>query len=247
MIYRSFSITELFTVFCFVLLLSSCRTAGIYSSNPKDKIAFAGIKFQLTKSDSFYLYSWTDNFSKYVDKDGNRIFKEEFQYRGFGTYDCQGDSLELSFSNEDSITVVLDFNKGDENTKVGLYIINEMGNKGRPNISFLNDENVIITKISMLLDNQNSLVISNNENPHLIRIDGMGMNIENPEIDISKIRNGRYTFKRKTYDGYYAKGTKKKIWFKRRPTGIRYQLNERKRYLPKKWGWNWLNKLYRDY
>ena len=210
-------------------------------------MAFAGTEFHLTSSDSFFLRSWTDNFSRYVDKEGNRIFKEEYQYRGFGTYDCDGDSLELTFCNEDSITVKLDLEKRNNETEFIFYIYDELGNITSPNVQIIGDTTQVIRRTIVQLEDVYHFVIPNHENPHFITIEGFGMSIENPIIDISTLVSGSYVFKRKTYDGYFAKGRVKKIWFRKRPTGIRFQLNDRKRYLPRKWGWNWINKMYRDY
>lgn len=247
MIHRSFSFADLFTVLCFLLLFSSCRTVGLYSSNPKSKIAFAGTEFHLTKSDSFFLRSWTDSYSRYVDEDGNRIFKEEYQYRGYGTYDCDGDSLELTFCNGDSITIKLDLDKRKEETEITFQIFDELGNITFPNVQIIGDANQIIRRTLVQIEDTYNFVLPNLEHPQRIKIKGFGMSIENPIIDFSTLGSGSYTFKRKTYDGYFTNGEVKKIWFRKRPTGIRFQLNERKRYLPRKWGWGWINKFYRDY
>ena len=101
-------------VFCFLLLFSSCQTVGLYSSSRKSKIAFAGTEFHLTQSDSFFLRSWTDSYSRYIDKNGNRIFKKEYQYRGYGTFVCEGELLDLTFCNDDFITIILNLDKRKE-------------------------------------------------------------------------------------------------------------------------------------
>ena len=227
--------------------MSSCSTAGLYTSNPKSKMAFAGTEFHLTTSDSFYLRSWTDNFSRYVDSEGNPIFKEEYLYRGFGTYDCDGDSLELTFCSEDSISIQLDIEKRIHETELTFYIFDEMGKITSPNVQIIGDTNQVIRRTLVQLEDEYHFIIPNDENPHFITIEGFGMSIENPIINISTLESGSFVFKRKTYDGYFAKGFVKKIWYMKRPTGIRFQLNHRKTYLPRKWKWNWINKLYRDY
>ncbi len=230
-----------------IFLFASCRTAGLYTSNPKDKMAFAGTQFELTKKDSFFLSSWTDSHSRFMDKEGNEIFSEKYQFRGSGTYQCEGDSLELIFCNEDSITIKLDFEKRLTETEVTFQIFDELGNVSRPNVDILDSDNKIIRGTNIQFRDVYHFVIPNQEDINKIKIAGFGMRIENPIIDISSLEDGKYIFKRKSYNGYFAKGVIKKIWYKKVPSGIRYQMRFKKKYLPRKWKWNWINKLYRDY
>lgn len=230
-----------------ILLLASCRTAGLYTTNPKGKGTFAGTEIRLTKTDSFYIKSWTDNYTHYVDDKGNRIFKEDYRYRGYGTYKCLKDSMELTFFNEDSITVNLDIRKSDSLVNIELYILDEEGNVFIPNVDILDQSgNRIVSTIVQMKDTFN-FSISKWKNPSHINLNGFGVNVRNPNIEIAYLESGQYSLKRKTYNGYFAKGVTQKIWFRRVPTGIRYQLNKKKKYLPKKWGWSWINKFYRDY
>ena len=230
-----------------VFLFSSCRTAGLYTSNPKGKgVAFAGNTFHLTETDSFFIKKWSDSQSIRSDKDGNRIFKD-YQYQGFGTYKCIGDSLELTIVNEDSILVILDLKSHNDSIIIAIQKINELGNSVYPNLDILDSNGSKITG-TPLIHRQLTFhcEILKKSEPTQIKLNGFRLNLSNPIINISNLEDGRHIFKRKSYNGYFAKGVKK-IWFKKVFTGIRYELHGDKRYLPKKFGWKWINKLYRDY
>ena len=233
--------------FILITLLSSCRTAGLYTSNPKSRAAFAGTEFRLTKTDSFFIRSWTDTYTTYVDGEGNRIFKEDIKYRGFGTYLCLDDSLALTFSNEDSISIVLDLESRDTSVKLTFQVFDELGNIMRPNADILDQSGSKIEGTIVQFRDTFDFEILKIEKPSQIQFSGFGMNFKNPIIEITDLESGQYVFKRKSYNGYFGKGEVKKIWFKKVFTGIRYELNNRKRYLPKKFGWSWINKFYRDY
>lgn len=236
-----------FVFLSIIFLLSSCRTAGLYTSNPKGNMGFAGNEFELTKTDSFFVRRWSDSHSNYVDGDGNRIFKD-YKYRGYGTYECRGDSMELTFCNEDSMTVVLDLERGNEKVKIALQVFNELGNMNYPHADILSSTGDKLggTPIIHRLDTFHCEIL-NIQKPSQIKLHGFQLNIANPLIDISNLESGRHVIKRKSYNGYYPKGLVKNIWFKKIFTGIRFQMHDRKRYLPKKFGWKWINKFYRDY
>ncbi len=242
------SIVNLYICLGVLFTLTSCRTPGLYTSNPKGKgMAFAGSTFRLTKTDSFFIKSWTDSHSIRSDKDGNRIF-EDYQYQGFGTYKCVGDSLELTVSNEDSIMVVLDLKRLNDTVVMDIQRFNEIGNSVYPHLDILDSNgSKIIGSPIVHRELTIHFEILKIREPTQIKLNGWLLNVSDPIVDISNLPDGRHVFKRKSYNGYFRKGEVKKIWFKKVFTGIRYELNDRKRYLPKKFGWSWINKLYRDY
>ena len=246
MIYRLFSLHLVLVAVGLLLFKTGCRTAGMYTSNPRDKMAFAGTQFELTKSDSFYLTSWTDNFIRLFDENGNQIFERDNQYRGYGTYQCSGDSLSLHFCNEDSITVQLGINRLDSIVNLSIYIYDEQGMLLHPDVDLLDEEGIKVQRLFNEYKDVFNFEIDSKDKPSLMKLKSRWLNIENPTVDLSVLEDGDHTIKRKSYNGYFAKGVRT-IWFKRRPTGIRYKLKDKVRYLPKKWKWNWINKLYRDY
>lgn len=236
-----------FMLLTFVFLLASCRTAGLYTSNPKDKMAFAGTEFHLMKNDSFSLRSWTDSHTNYIDSNGNRIFKEDYQYRGFGTFECLNDSLELTFSNTDSITLILEIKRDEDTLNLSFQIFNEVGQSMRSVVGIYTDQGERVEQAIFQLTDTFYFEIPIEDNPSQIRLQGFGYNLGNPVIHFLNLSDGRYVFTRKSYNGYFQKGTVKKIWFSKVPSGIRYQMRDKKRYLPRKWGWKWINNLYLDY
>jgi len=241
---RSINLLTILVAICF---MTSCRTAGLYTSNPKGRGAFAGNEFHLMKNDSFKIIRWTDSYTVHSDGNGNQIFPSDDRYRGMGTYQCEGDSLALTFSNEDSITVKLDIERSKDSVHLTFKTYNELGNIFYPNATILDEDGTRIDGTVVQLEDVFHFSIDEEEKPAIIKLDGFGLNVENKEFDISEMQSGEYTLKRKSYNGYFRKGQVKKIWFKRVPTGIRYQMHDKKVYLPKKWAWSWINKLYRDY
>jgi|GEM_PF-5418485 len=143
--------------------------------------------------------------------------------------------------------VVLDIERHDDTISITVERFNELGNAIFPHVDILDDigDKIVGTPIAHR-KNTIRFDIVKDMNPSQIKLSGWVVNVADPIIDFSELENGRHAFKKKSYNGYFAKGVKK-IWFKKVFTGIRYQMHDRKSYLPKKFGWSWINKLYRDY
>lgn len=239
MVYRISSFNFTCALVGLILLLNSCRTAGLYTSNPRDKMAFAGTELELTRSDSFYLTSWTDNFVRLIDENGDQIFEVDNRYRGFGTYQRFGDSLALNFCNEDSITLRLGIDRLDSIVNLSVFIYNEKGVLLSPDVDIFDKEGNKVQRLYNEYKDVFHFEISSKDNPSRIKMKSRWLNIDNPIIDLSALDDGNHIIKRKSYNGFFKKGLKT-IWFKRRPTGIWYKLKDKVRYLPKKWKWNWI-------
>jgi len=229
-----------------ILISTSCTTTGHFTSNPRERMAHAGNEFILTKSDSFQLRSWTDNYSLFVDDSGNRIWKEN-RYRGEGIYQRNGDSLHLKFTSSDSILVKIIYAKDDTIETAEISFFDELGEPINIQFQVENNENEILRSVQFPRNNIHFLSFQINENPTILKLSGFGLNVSNPNIDFKDLKLGLNEIKLKTYNGYFAYSDTLNIWFKPTFTGIRYEFRGRKRYLPKKWGIKFLNGLYRDY
>jgi len=240
--YKLISILLLFAT----LIGTSCSTAGHYTSNPRERMTHAGSEFILTKSDSFKIRSWTDAHSIEVDGSGNRIWKEN-RYRGEGIYQRNGDSLYLTFSNNDSLLVKINFTNDSITKSYDISLFDELGRPFMTQFQVKDSNNVELRSLHFPRKNTYTLSFQKDENPLTLNLSGYGVNIKEPIINLNDLHEGLNEIKLKTYNGYFARGDSLNIWFKKTFTGIRYEFKGRKRWMPKKWGFKLLNKLYRDY
>lgn len=226
----------------------SCSTSGHFTSNPRDRMAFAGREFVLTKSDSFHLRSWTDSYYVQVDSNGSIIHTDRW-YKGVGTYECIKDSIVLSFSNSDSIIVNIDFSQDSLSKRYDISISDELGGSSRPGFEITNEDNEILYSEFFWKTDTCKIVFAKDVYPRHLNLNSFFSNrIEKPIVEMNSLRIGSNTTKIKSYNGYYPKGQKVIIWFRPTITGIRYKFDgQKKRYLPRKWRFNAINKLYRDY
>ena len=191
----------------------SCKTAGLYTSNPKERMAFAGTEFELMKNDSFSIRSWTDSYTIHVDEKGNRIFENDIMFRGYGTYECLDDSLQLTFVNEDSIRIELDLKRSDQMVEINLQTFSETNNVLYPQVDILDANGIRLDGTYIQVKDSFNYNIPIINKPTHIRLSGFEINIKDPIIDITKLSDGWHTVKKKSYNGYFSRG-KKKIWFK---------------------------------
>ena len=234
-------------LFLIILVSISCSTSGHFTSNPKDKMAHAGTEFVLTKSDSFQIRSWTDVSYTYVDESGNKIWKEN-RYRGQGIYQRIGDSLALKFTNSDSITVRINYQVNEDLTEsFDVSFINELGKQYSSQFQIQDEDKKILRNVYFSREDTYSLDFNKGENPRFLKLTGYGVRTKNPIIDLEDLQPDLNEFKRKTYNGYFPYHTTLNIWFRPTFTGIRYEFKGRRRWLPKKWRFKLLNRLYRDY
>lgn len=226
------------------MVAAGCSIHGHYTSSPKsNSLDLAGYEFILTKNEAFHIRSWTDNATVYSDSLGNRIW-EDPHYRGFGTFVQIGDSLELTFLNEDSITVEIEKTTSEAVANYKLSIINEIGQMHAPILSLKDSASKTLKTVfngsetyTEFQDSLNSEVSKIGFDLHLFG---------SPEIlfSLNEISNGRNVFKFKTHNGYYPRASKAKVYCKKAWSGIRY--GPRKRWLAKKYKQKWINNLYKD-
>lgn len=197
------------------LIATGCSIHGHYTSNPKShSLALAGYEIILTENETFHIRSWTDNYSVYSDSLGNRIWKDP-HYRGFGTFIQIGDSLELTFLNEDSITIEIEKSISETFTKYKLSVANEIGKISPPILSLKDSSNktlkTVFNKHETYTEFHDSL------NSEILKIGFDLHRFRSPEILISlkEIALGKNTFKFKTYIGYYPRATKTKFYCKK--------------------------------
>lgn len=233
-------------LFLIAIVYTSCTTTGHFTSNPREKMMYAGTEFILTKSDSFQIRSWTDHYSVHVDNAGNRIWKEN-KYRGEGIYERNGDSLSLTFTSGDSILVKILYTKDDISESAEVSFFDELGDPAFIQFQVVNSENEVLRNVSFPRKNKYTLSFQQDENPEILKLRGPLLNVKEPKIDFNNLQLGVNEIRLKTYNGYYSQDDILKIWFKPTFTGIRYEFKGRKRYLPKKWKCNFLNGFYRDY
>ena len=224
-------------IFC----LESCLVPGHYTSNPKSRAAFAGSEIILTRKKTFIKRSWTDNFSIRKDSEGNRIWDER-KFIGYGTYVKKGKFLELTFLNEDSITVIIEKAEKPIANEYKLSVITESGTYYRPWVS-LNTDSLKQVRLIPRPDGD----VSEFEIKHESGISTIGFfahSFQAPPIiiNVKDVEEGENVFKFKTYNGHYSKGEKLMLYFKRKPTGVRY--GPKKRWMPKKYKWKWLNQFH---
>ena len=236
-----------FVVIAFSICFTSCTTTGFFTSNPKGKVAFAGTEFIIC-SDSFQIKSWTDNYSLYQDKEGNRIWKDR-RYRGKGIYKKVKDSLHLTFTNLDSVTVNIFYTETEEENTYEVSFNSELNQAVNYPFKIKNDTGAILKDVLIPLDSSYTFSFSSNENPSVLHLQGMGVRIGEPEIDLRNLKPGKNVIRLKSYNGYYAENETVAIWFKPVLTGIRYKFDRmrKNRYLPRKWKWGFLNGFYKDY
>lgn len=233
---------NLLFLFCLPLIFS-CSIHGYYSSVPNpNSIALAGYEIILNKNKDFEIRSWTDVFTTYSDSLGNRIWKDP-HYQGVGTFEQVGDSLHLYFQSEDSITVEIIKTFSDDNAFYSVSFINEIGVKSTPIIS-LRNKNGALTKVIGINNPMNHTSFDARSFPdvHSFGFDLYYFRSRFIDIQLSDIKLGKNRFKFKTYNGYYPKGSKTKLYVKRSFSGIRH--GDRQRWLAKKHKWAWLNKFY---
>ena len=236
----------LFVLVSSSIFLSNCTTAGYFTSNPKGRLSYAGTEFILTKSDSFQLKSWTDVI--YVEYSGDVRVYNKRKYLGKGVYRKKGDSLYLRFTSTDSIR--LEINKTEElqRSKYSIAFFDELGTSMHSQFLVYTKEDKVLHQRQWMGAQRDNFTLSESNDPIYLKITGYSAtNAVNPIVRIDSLPYGNHIFHFKTYDGYHAKNEEVVIWFKTRPTGIRYELNGRKRYLPRKWRWKFLNRFYRDY
>lgn len=229
--------------FLSLLILQGCSMKGVYTTNPKSKPAFGGTEIIISKNNKISLRSWTDVYLRKIDDDGNRIW-EDHKYKGFGTYSEQGDSLEITFANEDSITVIIDKFEAGERKTYQVSIFDELGNQLDPFINLVNDS--LETIKSIWEQNKSKATFETTPRTNYSYISTPDLTMFSPKllIPIKDLHAGHNIIKHKTYAGYYAKGDTIKLYLKRYPFGIRY--GSRKSWLAKKYKWDLLNRLYLD-
>ena len=151
-----------------ITLFSSCSTTGHFTSNPKKKPAFAGSEFILTRQDSFKIIRWTDVYDIRRDSEGNRIWSRS-KYRGEGIYTKTKDSLLLTFTNLDSITIDVEVT---EDTQFRIYEVSFFDELHRPsNIGFTvtNAQDIKLIDVFMPLKHMYSLKFKKDEKLLLLK------------------------------------------------------------------------------
>lgn len=232
---------KLFVFFSSVLLCGGCSIHGYYTSNPKSKLALAGYEIILTPNNTFHIKSWTDNFTNHVDSLGNRIWTDNW-HRGFGTFIQSGDSLEMTFLNEDSITI--DITRSSENFQDNYKVsfISESGNLSAPIVSLKDSTLRTIKNVINKDETYTEFSMSSDSTYRAIGFDLHWYRAPEILIPFEDIEQGKTQFKFKTYNGYYPKGTRINFYCKKAWSGIRY--GDKRRWLAKKYKANWLNTFY---
>ncbi len=227
-----------------LLLLSGCKTSGYFTSNPKDHGAFAGSYFKLNKDGTFHRNQWTDVYSVYTDSLGNRIWKDYQKEKriGKGTYQKKRDSLELTFTNEDSVRILIDFQETEDSFFIEIEEFSEMGDPAYLNYELLNSSDSLLAIALFHIDLK--FRTSKEANPWKIRLGEFKGKLTKNYILLEDLKPGFNEIKIKTYAGYYAKGDRIVIWHRRGPSGMRYALGNRKTWMPRRWKWKFLNKFY---
>jgi hypothetical protein len=235
--------TRIFLFLFLVTLFCSCSISGYYTSNPKSLGGgMAGYEIILTKNETFHIRKWSDNYSVYSDSLGNRLWRDT-HYRGFGKFVQFGDSLELAFLNEDSISIEIFKITEELAFDYKVSITNESGKTYAPIVSVKDSTSKTIKTIFNKNEFYTEFQDSSNTKSKYIGFDFHMF--ESPEIliPLEELSLGRNMFKFKTYNGYYPRGTKINFYCKKAWSGIRY--GTKRRWLAKKYKQKWLNKLYK--
>jgi len=210
-----------FSIFLMLTFLS-CSVAGRYTTRPTS--SSAGYELILKKNKSFILNQKPQYSPNKQDSNGNRIWLDP-KTRGFGTYEVLSDSIRLSFLNEDSIKVFINKIISAKETLVSVELISEIDKRNSLSIVLLDENLQRVTIISASENRECNFKLNQYPNAKYFRFIAnrfMMVIDESVKIDIGKLKAGDNIFKYKTYNGYFAKGDRQVIRFKRTFRGIRF-------------------------
>ena len=212
-------------------LLVACKSPvlhGHYSSNPKGKISFAGNALRINPDGTFLLQSWTDSYTVSLDQNGNQICNE-LKYKGQGTYTSTGDSLHLFFTNQAFVSINLEIRNVLVDSiltkSLSIQTIDELGKPIPIPVMILNHEKEFLDYKNFNADGSSSFQLDSYLDPSFVKLEFFGST--DLIVDITKLKEGKYTFIKDRCFGYFEKDDYIKVRYQLKRNRVQIEINDR--------------------